>query len=80
MQTTAAEAAAAEQRINAAAMQAAAKAFPEGAKVTSIVENDMWSGAVGTVQKPDSGTQPGQVRVTFPKGTWNFASANLRRA
>ena len=79
VQTTAAEVAAAERRIKAALTEKAAKAFPKGTKVTWTSAHSVFpDGIVGTVRGPKDG-KPGNLRVEFPKGTWHFAAANLRR-
>ena len=72
--------AAAEQRIKAALIKAAAKAFPKGTKVTwNGSDSDVPEGTVGTVLEPKEDT-PGNLRVAFPAGTWGFFMADLRRA
>ena len=81
MQTTAAEVAAAEDRIKAAAEAAAAtaaQAFPKGTKVTLNFSNDnVPEGTVGTVLRIK---EDGYMAVSFPSGEWGVPPTSLRRA
>ncbi len=84
---TAAEVAAAEQRIakdkaaaGAELAAAAARDFPKGTKVTWIGSDDETpKGAVGTVEGPVE-AYPGCISVAFPKGTRTLYAIQLWRA